>query len=73
MSESNTSRATVVAAVVAVVVAIFVTQTFSFVESQFHAVFGLGVAVVMLAPTRAEMPMMSASCLSPGWTWARRR
>jgi hypothetical protein len=37
----------------ALVVAIFVTQVFSFVESQFGAVFGLAVDVVLLLAVRA--------------------
>jgi len=36
----------------AMLVSIFVTQTFSFVESQFHAVFGLGLAIVLLVAVR---------------------
>jgi hypothetical protein len=51
----------------ALLVAIFVTQTFSFVESQFHAVFGLGVAVVMLVAVRqivAAQPRADARAIA---------
>jgi hypothetical protein len=37
----------------ALLIAVFVTQVFSFVESQFCAVFGLAVALVLLAALRA--------------------
>jgi hypothetical protein len=42
----------------ALLIAVFVTQVFSFVESQFGAVFGLAVALVLLAALRA----VSAQC-----------
>jgi hypothetical protein len=37
----------------ALLVAIFVTQVFAFVESQFGAVFGLGVDLLLLAGLRS--------------------
>jgi len=39
----------------ALLVSIFVTQVFSFVESQFGAVFGLGIDVVLLVTLRYVM------------------
>ena len=55
----------------ALLVAIFVTQVFSFVESQFGAVFGLGIDLVLLLAVRslrAGDPRPVAEPAPPAWT-----
>jgi hypothetical protein len=50
----------------AVLVSIFVTQTFSFVESQFGAVFGLGIALLLLVSVRELIALEARSVARTG-------
>jgi hypothetical protein len=49
----------------AVLVSIFVTQVFSFVESQFGAVFGLGIDLILLVTLRYVMESERSSTAAP--------
>ena len=54
----------------ALLVAIFVTQVFSFVESQFHAVFGLAIDLVLLVALRSVQAdeRRGVPAAEPAWT-----